>query len=262
MFFLWTLLIFTAGYVVLMPTVLITSAGILNLVEFLPDESLMLLGLDTSSGAGDGASLIGLVYFILLLVWYLGFIGGLTETITLIKSQVRSILTTLVPFTNRKGVGKIKSKISWVKFLFPFKALWRTIISGGVLLSLICFSVTTFFSGHYLLCLIYAVVAYIYFHIIGQVINKGTALGFDIHQFATDMQAIARNYAMAKAEEEKIAFYNRALTGKQQKHQERLAKEHHRDLARKRDMDRRRSERRKSFAAGLGAFISSVKDLF
>ena len=260
LFYLWTLAIFTLGYLITMPVVFAILGVTLESMELLPAESVVLLGVDSSSSEPN--YLLLLLYFALAGVHFLSGLGVVTQAVTRIKSEAMSFRNNIAPFIKKKGVKNMNSKISWIKFALPFEAIWKIGLSGGIFLSLSCFSVATLFSGYVVHSLCYAVAAFIFYHLTIQIMGNTSVMGFGVQQLAKDAQAISRNYALAKAQEDQMAVYNRALADKQRKHQERLAKEHNRNLARKRDMDRRRSERRKNFAAGLGAFISSVKDLF
>lgn len=224
---MWTLIVYTPGFVILKVVAFYTLEAIfISLGSLPPDTNPIYLT----------------IFFCLSILFYLSTLAPISQAVTRINSQAKSFQTNYAPFMTAKGVKNMQSTISWVKFYLPIEALLRTGIYGSILAALASFGIATLFSGYWTHAVIYAIATFI-FYVLGESILGGAdVLGAKANQIEKDAQANYRNYALAKDKEQQINLQRRALEQSQEEHQRRLEEKRLRDQAHKRDLARRRKD--------------------
>lgn len=231
--FLWTLFGYACGAVVLTPTVFLLLITALASFELLPQQSLSLLGIDSSGGNPN--VLILAMYGLLSFLFFCMSLGQLFRVISQVKSQSTSVQRNLVPFVEKSGVKQIHSTLGWTKFWLPVEACMRITVPSNILFTLLCCSLATFISGYpgYGIC--YLVAAILSWQVILGIVSQGEGMGMVATQLDKDVRAIVNNYAYAEAKEEKIKMQKRALEAKREEYQRLIEEQKRRDQAHERD---------------------------
>lgn len=240
MFSLWTYFGYTAGNVILQPIIIFFLALVLSVFGLLPPEASALLGIESSGG--DENYMILMCYAVLMFFYFISSLGVVSQTITRISVQAKSFLNSHAPHMSRKGVKNMNFAISWAMFFLPVEALLRIGLTGGILMSLVCFSLATLVTGYFAHSLGYAISVFVFYILSTQVLGGASPMAAVVDQLNRDGMAIYRNNVMADAKEEQRKMQNMALAPKREEYKKLREKQRLREKALKRDRDKRRNE--------------------
>lgn len=239
MLLIWTLFFYALLAVIITPSSYVLNTLVLSSFGLLPEESLYLLGIDSSGG--DPNNLISALYVILSVLLFVITLGRVFRIISRVKSQSISVRTRLAPYPSSKGVQRVNSTLRWTMFWLPVSVCMRITVPLTILLTLGCHSLASFISGYPGYGLAYFVAAIFFFEILTMLASNDDGLAGTATQLDRDANAIAQNQMLAETKAEKIKMHKMAMQEQQEAYEKLLKQQRLRDLAYERD----RAERNK-----------------
>lgn len=238
--FLWTFFVYALLTVVISPSSYVLITVLLSSFGLMPEESLYLLGIDSSGG--DPNFLILSLYLVLFLLLFFVTLGRVFRALSRVKSQSRSVRTRLAPFPSSPEVKGVFASLNWTMFWLPVSLFMKIIVPLNFLLTLGCVSLATFTSGYPGYGIAYFLSALFLFEILNMLTSNDDGFGGAATQLDKDANAIAQNHLLAETKREKIKLQKKAMEQQQEAYEKLLEQQRLRDLAYERDHAERREK--------------------